>query len=235
MELRAVLIDDEAQSREILRAYLGKYCENVEVLGEGANIEAGLELIRSKKPDLVFLDVEMPFGNAFDLLEQLPERSFETVFVTAYQQYAMDALNSHAAYYLMKPISFSRFLKAVNKANTGGKSMESSSTDQIANQEKVISVKSGTIIHRINLNDLLYLEADGNYTKFVTDKESIMVLCTMKDALSKVDERFIQTHRSYAVSTSKVNKVEAHQLRIGDKTIPIGSSYRKEVLEKFSN
>lgn len=113
MELRAIIVEDEANSREILRNYLGKYCEGVQLLGEGANIEEGLALIQKHTPDIVFLDVEMPFGNAFDLLDQLPERSFETIFVTAYNQYAMDALNHHAAYYLMKPINIDELVKAV--------------------------------------------------------------------------------------------------------------------------
>ncbi len=97
MDLRAVIVEDESNSREILRNYLAKYCNGVELLGEAENIEEGLTLIKKTNPDLVFLDVEMPFGNAFDLLDQLPDRNFETVFVTAYNQYAMDALNHHAA------------------------------------------------------------------------------------------------------------------------------------------
>ena len=105
MELKAVIVEDEANSREILRNYLGKYCENITLLGEGATIEEGLKEIKKHQPDLVFLDVEMPFGNAFDLLDKIPDRTFETIFVTAYNQYAMDALNHHAAYYLMKPIT----------------------------------------------------------------------------------------------------------------------------------
>src|SRR5690606_22661723 len=114
MELRTVIVEDEAHSREILRNYLGKYCEGILHLGEAPNIEQGLALIQKESPDLVFLDVEMPFGNAFDLLERIPERSFEIVFVTAYDQYAKDALNQHAAYYLMKPINIDELIKAVD-------------------------------------------------------------------------------------------------------------------------
>src|SRR5680860_566433 len=114
MKLKAILIDDEANSREILRNYLAKYCKEVDLLGEATSIEEGLKLIRETELDLIFLDVEMPFGNAFDLLEQVPDRSFETVFVTAYNQYALDALNQHAVYYLMKPINIDELIKAVD-------------------------------------------------------------------------------------------------------------------------
>ena len=112
-QLRTIIVEDEATSREILRNYLGKYCDTVHVLGEASNIKEGLALIQKQQPDLVFLDVEMPFGNAFDLLDKVPDRTFETVFVTAYNQYAIDALNNHAAYYLMKPINIDELVKAV--------------------------------------------------------------------------------------------------------------------------
>ena len=114
MELKAMIVEDEANSREILANYLNKYCPTVNLVGEAASIKEGVELIKANDLDLVFLDVEMPFGNAFDLLDQLPDRNFETVFVTAYDHYAKDALNSHAAYYLMKPINIDELIKAVD-------------------------------------------------------------------------------------------------------------------------
>ena len=99
MNLNAIIVEDEKTSREILNSYLKKYCPEVTVVGEAANVNEGLELIRQHSTlDLVFLDVEMPYGNAFDLLDQVGDRTFETVFVTAYNQYAMDALNAHASY-----------------------------------------------------------------------------------------------------------------------------------------
>ena len=96
MELRAIIVEDEETSREILKNYLMKYCPAVKLLGEAANVEEALVLIRNNELDLVFLDVEMPYGNAFDLLDKVGDRQFETVFVTAYNHYAIDALNAHA-------------------------------------------------------------------------------------------------------------------------------------------
>ena len=114
MRLKAILVEDEKISRDILRNYLHKYCPNVNLLGEASNIKEAQNLIDKNDLDLVFLDVEMPFGNAFDLLEKVENRTFETVFVTAYDHYAMDALNNHASYYLLKPISIDELIKAVN-------------------------------------------------------------------------------------------------------------------------
>ena len=113
MSLNAIIVEDETSSREILRNDISKYCPSVQLLGEASSIKDALTLIGSNSLDLVFLDVEMPFGNAFDLLDQLPDRTFETVFVTAYDHYAKDALNNHAAYYLTKPINIDELVNAV--------------------------------------------------------------------------------------------------------------------------
>ena len=111
MKLTAIIVEDEETSRDILKNYLKKYCPSVTVLGEASNIEEALILIRNSDLDLVFLDVEMPYGNAFDLLDKVGDVNFETVFVTAYNHYAMDALNAHASYYLMKPIDIDELIK----------------------------------------------------------------------------------------------------------------------------
>ena len=114
MKLRTLIVEDEETSRQILKNYLFKYCPKVEILGEASNVEEALVLIRNNDLDLVFLDVEMPYGNAFDLLDKVGNRTFETVFVTAYNHYAIDALNAHASYYLMKPLDIDKLIEAVD-------------------------------------------------------------------------------------------------------------------------
>ena len=114
MKLKAIIVEDEETSRDILKNYLKKYCPNVEILGEAENVDEALILIRNNDLDLVFLDVEMPYGNAFDLLDKVGDIDFETIFVTAYNHYAIEALNAHASYYLMKPISIDDLIKAVD-------------------------------------------------------------------------------------------------------------------------
>ncbi|WP_425391914.1 LytR/AlgR family response regulator transcription factor [Ekhidna sp.] len=229
--MRCVAIDDEVHALKVIELHAEKV-EKLEMVATFTDPVQAADFLEKHRVDLIFLDINMQSLNGFELLESLTRKP-QVIFTTAYSEYAVKSYSVDALDYLMKPISFSRFLKAVNKADTIGKRVESAPAAQTTNQAKLISVKSGTTIHRIHLDDILYLEADGNYTKFVTDKESIMVLCTMKEALTKVSHHFIQTHRSFAVSTSKVNKVEPHQLAIGDKIIPIGVSYRKEVLARF--
>ena len=210
MYLKAVLIDDEAQSREILRAYLGNYCKNVQVVGEGANVQQGLEAIAKGRPDLVFLDVEMPFGNAFDLLDQLPERDFETIFVTAYQNYAIDALNSHAAYYLMKPIDIDELVAAVDYVREV-KQKESRLGEKVL---KTVNRVRGKItlpqqdgFQVLEVADIMYCKADDNYTEIHLENKKILVSKTLKyfeEALSEFP--FARVHKSYLVNVSEVVK-----------------------------
>ncbi|MEL6844018.1 MAG: response regulator, partial [Bacteroidota bacterium] len=113
--IKAVIVEDELASRETLRTYLQQYCPEVNILGEAESVQTGVSLIRKVEPQLVFLDIEMPFGNAFDLLEQVGEIRFETIFVTAYSHYAIRALNCSAAYYLLKPVDIDELIAAVDK------------------------------------------------------------------------------------------------------------------------
>ncbi len=211
MILKALIIEDEANSREILRNYLDKYCGEVSLLGEAATIDEGLELIHREQPDLVFLDVEMPFGNAFDLLDRVPDRSFETVFVTAYNQYAMDALNNHAAYYLMKPINIDELVKAVRYV-AEIKEREVALADRILvpklnRVEGKITLPQQDGFQVLNVSDILYCKADDNYTEIHLVNKKILVSKTLKyfeEALAAFS--FARIHKSYLVNVNEVVK-----------------------------
>lgn len=211
MKLNAILIEDEANSREILRNYLAKYCPDVNLVGEASTIKEGLALITKNNLDLVFLDVEMPFGNAFDLLDQIPDRTFETVFVTAYNQYAMDALNNHAAYYLMKPISIDELIKAVNYVQEI-RQKEDALEDRILkpnlkNVEGKITIPQQDGFQVLNVADIIYCKADDNYTEIYLENKRIVVSKTLKyfeDALQ--DFPFSRIHKSYLVNVNEVVK-----------------------------
>ena len=209
MELKAVIVEDEANSREILRNYLSKYCENITLLGEGATIEEGLQQIKKHNPELVFLDVEMPFGNAFDLLDQIPDRTFETIFVTAYNQYAMDALNHHAAYYLMKPINIDELIKAVDYVRAI-KEKENALEGEVLQARSVKAEGKITLPQQdgfqvLDVADIYFCKADDNYTEIYLEKKKIVVSKTLKyfeEALQSYS--FARIHKSYLVKRAKV-------------------------------
>lgn len=227
--MKCVAIDDEANALKVIELYSEKV-EEVDLIGSFTDPIKGTAFLEKNKVDLLFLDINMQSLNGFELLETLSYKP-KVIFTTAYSEYAVKSYTIDALDYLVKPITFARFLKAVHMAEHSGEKLKDKAVEEV--NEKIISVKSGTSIHRIKLNDILYLEAEGNYTSYVTEKEKVLVLCTMKEAISKLDDSFIQTHRSFVVAVDKVSKVEVHQLTIGDKIIPLSSSYRKEVLKRF--
>nr|WP_321229610.1 LytTR family DNA-binding domain-containing protein [uncultured Psychroserpens sp.] len=212
MKLKSIIVEDEKTSRKILRNYLNKYCPNVEVLGEAANVEEALVLIRNTELDLVFLDVEMPYGNAFDLLDKVGDVNFETVFVTAYNHYAIDALNAHASYYLMKPISIDELIKAVDYVTE-------IRTKEDALQDQVLVPKMNTVNGKITIPqqdgfevlqtaDIMYCKADDNYTEiYLNNNKKKLVSKTLKyfeDALT--ESGFARVHKSYLVNVNEVTK-----------------------------
>ncbi|MEP1488166.1 MAG: LytTR family DNA-binding domain-containing protein [Algibacter sp.] len=212
MKLNAIIVEDEETSREILKNYLKKYCPNVVVLGEAENIEEGLVLIRNNDLDLVFLDVEMPYGNAFDLLEKVGDINFETVFVTAYNHYAIDALNAHASYYLMKPISIDELIKAVDYV-TEIRTKEDALQDEVlvpktnmVNGKITIPQQDGFEI--LNTADILYCKADDNYTQiYLNNSKKKLVSKTLKyfeEALT--GSGFARVHKSYLVNVNEIVK-----------------------------
>ena len=242
MKLRAVLVEDEASSREILRNYLQKYCPDIDLKGEADSVQQGVALIQKVDPDLVFLDVEMPFGNAFDLLDQVPDRRFETVFVTAYDHYAKDALNNQAAYYLMKPISIEELIKAVAHVKEILEK-ERALADTVlkagmtkAEGKLTLPQQAGFLV--VNISDILYCKADDNYTEIYFKEGKQLISKTLKyfeEALTAYS--FVRIHKSYLVN---INEIERYHRGKGGmvtlsngKEIMVSASRKKELLSFF--
>lgn len=243
MKLNAIIVEDEETSREILRNYLKKYCPNVNVLAEAGNIDDALIAIRSNEPDLVFLDVEMPFGNAFDLLDKVGERMFETVFVTAYNHYAIEALNAHASYYLMKPISIDELIKAVDYV-TEIKSKENELQDQVLVPKTNIVHGKITIPQQdgfeiLDTSSILYCKADDNYTEiYLNNNKRKLVSKTLKyfeEALN--GSSFARVHKSYLVNVNEIVKYVKGKggsvVLSNGKQIIVAASRKAELLSFF--
>lgn len=243
MTLNAIIVEDEETSRMILKNYLSKYCPNVNVLDEAANVDEALVLIRNHDLDLVFLDVEMPYGNAFDLLDKVGNRTFETVFVTAYNHYAIDALNAHASYYLMKPISIDELIKAVDYV-TDIKTKENVLQDEVlipktnhVNGKITIPLQDGFEV--IETSDILFCKADDNYTEiYLNTNKKKLVSKTLKyfeEALS--NSSFARVHKSYLVNVNEVIKYVKGKggsvILSNGKEIMVSASKKAQLLSYF--
>ncbi len=242
MPLRSIIVEDEANSREILRNYLTKYCPDVILVGEAASIEEAKRLLGKYAVDLVFLDVEMPFGTGFDFLDQLPERTFETVFVTAYNQYAIDALNNHAAYYLMKPINIDELIKAVDYVKEI-RQKEDELEDRVLmpklnKVEGKITLPQQDGFQVLNVSDILFCKADDNYTEIYLENKKILVSKTLKyfeEALSAFP--FARIHKSYLVNVNEVVKYKKGKggsvIVSNGKELLVSAAKKKELLAYF--
>lgn len=243
MKLNAIIVEDEATSREILRNYVAKYCPKVTIKGEAANVDEALVLIRNHDLDLVFLDVEMPYGNAFDLLDKVGDRQFETVFVTAYNHYAVDALNAHASYYLLKPISIDKLIEAVDYVSV---IKEKENELQNAVLQPRLTHVTGKItiplqqgFEVLQMEDILYCQADDNYTNIHLVKGKRLVSKTLKyfeEMLS--NSGFARVHKSYLVNVNAITEYRKGKggsvVLTSGKEIMVSPSKKKDLLAYFS-
>lgn len=243
MKLNAIIVEDEETSRQILRNYLTKYCPNITIKGEAANVEEAIVLIRNNDLDVVFLDVEMPYGNAFDLLDKVGDINFETIFVTAYNHYAIDALNAHASYYLMKPISIDELIKAVDYVNE-------IRTKEDALQGQVLVPKTNSVTGKITIpqldgfeiietDNILYCKADDNYTEiYLNNNKKKLVSKTLKYIEESLkDANFARVHKSYLVNINEVVKYVKGKggsvVLSNGKEIMVSASKKSDLLSYF--
>lgn len=222
-QLNCLIIDDEPLARNGLAAY----CEEISflnVVGLCKNALQANDFLHQYTIDVVFLDINMPLLSGLEWLETL-ENSPLVVMTTAYTQHALESFKYEVIDYLVKPISFNRFLQATNKAyrltNTNEK-------------ENSFFVKDEKVLKKVDITAILFLEAMQNYVKIVTEHETIIThssLKEIKENLSKIN--FIQTHKSFIVAKDKIKAIEGNQLIITDYKIPISVRMKKNVLEKI--
>lgn len=224
--ISCIAIDDEPMALEVIE----RYCQKTGLTELKATFREpvkAIEYLNHESIDLVFLDINMPDVSGIQLLQTLPVKPL-VIFTTAYSNYAVESYDLNAVDYLLKPITFERFLAAVNKAS-GLKALKNGTTVK-EDDAASIFVKSGPQTYQVKVNDILYLEKDGNYiTIFLKDK-NILVRENMGDIFDLVPAAdFIRVHKSYVVAIRHVAMIEVHQLTIGQTKIPIGSTYRENL------
>lgn len=246
MSIRAVIVDDEAIARDVLAKYLKKYCPQIELIGEAENSTQGTELILDKKPQLVFLDVEMPYGNAFDVLEATQEHEFEVVFITAFSEYSLKALNLSAAYYILKPIDIKELIAAVEKVETEIENKQQFNKNKVIlenlknpkeKQQIILPTQSGFDI--VKLKDIIRFQADGNFTQVHTTNESQKLICKfLKHFQDILSYPFIRIHRSHIVN---INFIKSYQKGKGGfvimqdgSEVEVSQTYKKELIDTLS-
>lgn len=214
--LTAIIIDDETNSRNALRQKITKHCNNVMIIADCENGEEGIEKIETQKPDIIFLDIEMPRMNGFTMLQQIKNKNFEVIFITAYDHYAIKAIKFSALDYLLKPVEVEDLKAAVEKVTQKRKQLDGNKRvelllqnfleEKIAHQRIAISSMEG--LQFVLTDDIIYLEANSNYTSFyLTGNRKIMAAKTLKDFEDILPASlFIRIHHSYLINKNGIEK-----------------------------
>ncbi|WP_298903875.1 LytTR family DNA-binding domain-containing protein [uncultured Psychroserpens sp.] len=225
----AIIIDDEPKAIELLENYCARSNDIYHVKSFRNPIEA-LQFIEHKPPHLIFLDINMPNLSGIQLAKLIPNEC-HIIFTTAYSEYAVESYNLNAIDYLLKPITHQRFLKAIEKVS----SIIKTRNDLISKHTKAtIMVKSGYEKHQLVLDDILYLEKDGNYMVYHNLTKKILARETIGEALEKLPNTFIQTHKSFIVSIKHIEKLKSKYVYINDIKIPVSNRYKSTLEDKLS-
>lgn len=243
--MKTLIIDDESSARQTLRTFLNQYCPEITMVGEANSVESGKEKIRSNQPELIFLDIAMQDGTGFDLLQQIPFGSFQLVFTTAYDDYAIKAFEYNAIDYLLKPIHPDQLVrvveKAKNKVNQQGLVQQLSQLlQQVHTPHEIrkisLATQEGSVV--IALEEICHLQSEGSYTTvFYGNCEKVVISKLIKDFEQLLPQPpFFRTHQSHMVNIHCIRKILKEDggmvlLKSGEK-IPV-SRRKKEALQQL--
>lgn len=196
------MIDDEPKALQSLESMLELFTDNLDIVGTAQSKKEAIDLILDKKPDLVFLDIELQDGDGFDVLEMFPRREFITIFVTAYDRYALDALRAKAFDYLLKPVDPDDLEVAVDKAQVAFRQ------NRIDAAQRKLSLRTKDSTVFVSLNEIVRLEADNNYTKIVLKSEKTVLVSKTIKAFEKLLPRslFVRVHQSHLVNFEEIQR-----------------------------
>lgn len=223
---KCIIIEDEPLAQNVLKKYISDHpsLELVEIYNDALQAQT---ILSKQSIPLIFLDINLPKLSGINFIKTLSQPPL-VIFTTAYPEYAVEGFELNAVDYLLKPFSFERFLKAVNRAleklNAGN--------NKVTEEKSLhIFLKSDKKIHKVDLQSIQYIEAIGDYMKVVTDTGQLIVNETMKKLQDDLPVNyFIRVHKSFIISRNKIRFIEGNYIQLGDKSIPIGATYRHEVL-----
>jgi len=219
--ISCIAIDDEPKALEVIE----RYCHKTNLVDLKATFREpvkAIEFLNREKIDLIFLDINMPDISGIQLMQTLSPRPM-VIFTTAYSHYAVESYDLNALDYLLKPITFERYLAAINKAVSKLPSKNNTGNED----EQTVFIKSGPQTYQVKVGEILYLEKDGNYITIHLKDKNILIRENMGDIFDLVPATdFLRVHKSYVVAIKHIAMIEVHQLIINGEKIPIGSTYR---------
>ncbi|NQY06719.1 MAG: response regulator transcription factor [Flavobacteriaceae bacterium] len=249
MKIRAVIIEDENNSREALKNMLNLYCDNIEIVGEASDLDEGVAIINDKTPELIFLDIELKTGTGFDVLSGLNQHNFDVIFTTAFEQYAIKAIKFSSLDYLLKPIDVEELKESVYKA------VAKKNNDLYKNQLEVLigniqqqnhklhklCLNTSEGVEFINVAEIIYCEANGAYTNFyLTNGNKLLVSKHLKEYESLLNEHhFYRVHNSFLINLYEVKKYVksdgGYIIMNNDNIVNISRSKKEDFLQIMSN
>ncbi|MES2774402.1 MAG: LytTR family DNA-binding domain-containing protein [Bacteroidota bacterium] len=243
MKIRSIIVDDESIARNVLDNYLKKYCPIIEVVGQAAHIKEAVPMIQTLQPQLLFLDVEMPFGNAFDILEACAGQEFQTIFITAFSDYSLKALNMSAAYYILKPIDITELVAAVNKVQLSILKADNFNHTQVLLQNLKLRPEQQQVIlptmqgfDVIKTASIVKLQANGNFTDvYLQDGSSKMICKFLKHFDELLEAPFVRVHRSFIVNTQYIKSYSRSGggfiTLLDGSEVEVSPSYKEQLLK----
>ena len=233
MKIKCITIDDEHLAHKLLADYIKKV-PMLELVGQFKKAADALEIINTGQVDLIFLDIQMPDFTGIEFMESLQNKPL-VIFTTAYSEYALKGYELEVIDYLLKPIEFERFIKAVNKAakqfmlqsNNSENTPEKTGTGK---EQDFIFVKSGYKSIKVKLDDILYIEGLKEYANIFTEERKYTMLERLKNLESTLpSHKFMRVHKSFIVAIDKIDAIYGNIIEIKNKKIPVGRTYKKEI------
>lgn len=234
MNTRCIIIDDEPLAIKVIKSHVSKFAF-IEVVAECKNAMQAVDILRKENIDLMFLDINMPQVTGLEFLKSIPHPPY-VIITTAYREYALEGFDLNVVDYLLKPISFERFLKAINKycdkqeKSTGANGKETNKYES----SPIFHVQDGKTIYKVHLNKILYLEGFGEYVKVHTAEKTYLSRKPMHEYEKLLPKNeFVRTHKSYIISIPQVTGFTTTSVLINGKEIPIGRTFKDTVLESL--
>ncbi len=228
--LKAYLVDDEIKALQLLQTYIQRI-DFLEIVGSTRNPMTAFSYLLENEVDVLFLDINMPIMSGIELFKSLRHPP-KVIFTTAYPEFAVEGFDLEALDYLVKPIPFPRFLKACERL-LKQQQIISTEANEASNFNDLVYVKSGPTTHKISWRDVLYLEKDENYLIYHLPEKRILSRQTLSNLATIFPKYFCRIHKSYAVSLLHIDQMNRESLQLGKVELPIGRTYRQELLEQI--